>query len=57
MEDNEDASLLFSLPWELLHDSHSFLFQGEKPAQHFYFGIQETYTGRIGKKGNPDYSI
>lgn len=30
---NEAASLLLSLPWELLHDGHSFLFHGKHPVR------------------------
>jgi tetratricopeptide (TPR) repeat protein len=30
-QSNEAATLLFGLPWELLHDGHGYLFQGAKP--------------------------
>ncbi|MCX6583572.1 MAG: tetratricopeptide repeat protein [Candidatus Aminicenantes bacterium] len=32
-EANEAGSLLLALPWELLHDGRSYLFQGAKPVQ------------------------
>jgi tetratricopeptide (TPR) repeat protein len=32
-EANEAATLLLALPWELIHDEHSYLFQGKRPVR------------------------